>query len=91
VAGLFCLVLVQAPKDKTHAVIFHNLLGGIWSCHRRNPTMGAYTGRGVAEELWLIFSITAIAGWMVFAGYEAMRVMKKERENKIVGAGQQQS
>jgi len=53
--------------------------------------MGAYTGRGVAEELWLIFSITAIAGWMVFAGYEAMRVMKKERENKIVGAGQQQS
>ena len=38
-----------------------------------------------AEELWLTFSITAIAGWMVFALLQAMRVMKNEKENKTIG------
>ena len=41
----------------------------------------------VAEELWLIFSITTIAGWMMFAGCEVMRAMKNEKENKIVVRG----
>ena len=38
----------------------------------------------IAEAVWQAFSVTGIAAWMVFAGCEAIRVVKKEGENKPI-------
>ena len=34
----------------------------------------------ITEAVWQAFSVTGIAAWMVFAGCEAIRVMKNEEE-----------
>jgi Superinfection immunity protein len=39
----------------------------------------------IAEAVWQAFSVTGIAAWMVFAGCEAIRVMKDEEENAPLG------
>jgi hypothetical protein len=62
---LLCLIIIF--------VVFGVGIDAFRSCTRTEEAV-------IAEALWQAFSVTGIAAWMVFAGCEAIQVMKNEKE-----------